>query len=127
MKRFVDLMPVTTPGLILKLASRRASFPHYPSLIQDFIFASSLPSASSYLDLTTMGDTKKIEEEQTNYGTHDIPSVHEAPAGVLEEGSLDPVYEAKARVLNKAIQDIGMGKYQWQVNLKPALYTFANR
>ena len=26
---------------------------------------------------------------------------------------LDPVYAAKARVLNKAIQDIGMGRYQW--------------
>jgi len=46
---------------------------------------------------------------------HDGPSIHEAPVGVLEEGSLDPVYEAKAKVLNKAIQDIGMGKYQWQL------------
>jgi hypothetical protein len=26
--------------------------------------------------------------------------------------SLDPVYEAKARILNSAIQEIGMGKYQ---------------
>jgi hypothetical protein len=47
---------------------------------------------------------------------HDIPSTNEAPVGVLEEGSLDPVYEAKAKVLNKAIQNIGMGKYQWQVS-----------
>ena len=28
---------------------------------------------------------------------------------------LDPVYAAKARVLNRAIQDIGMGSYQWQL------------
>jgi hypothetical protein len=35
---------------------------------------------------------------------------------VLEDGSLDPVYEAKAKMLNKAIQDIGMGRYQWQVS-----------
>jgi hypothetical protein len=41
-------------------------------------------------------------------------AIAEAPAAVLE-GSLDPVYEAKARILNKAIQDIGMGRYQWQV------------
>lgn len=47
---------------------------------------------------------------------HDVPSIREAPVGVLEEGSLDPVYEAKAKVLNKAIQDVGMGKYQWQVS-----------
>ncbi|KAF9023811.1 MFS general substrate transporter [Hymenopellis radicata] len=29
-----------------------------------------------------------------------------------EDGSVDPVYQAKARVLNNAIQEIGMGKYQ---------------
>ncbi|KAF8872121.1 MFS general substrate transporter [Mucidula mucida] len=29
-----------------------------------------------------------------------------------EDGSVDPVYQAKARVLNNAIQEIGMGRYQ---------------
>lgn len=29
----------------------------------------------------------------------------------LPKGTVDPVYEAKARVLNRAIQDIGMGWY----------------
>jgi hypothetical protein len=29
-----------------------------------------------------------------------------------DEGSVDPVYQAKARVLNRALQEIGMGKYQ---------------
>ncbi|PWN43781.1 MFS general substrate transporter [Ceraceosorus guamensis] len=33
----------------------------------------------------------------------------------LPAGTLDPVYEAKARVLNRAIQEIGMGRYQWQL------------
>jgi len=28
------------------------------------------------------------------------------------EGSVDPVYQAKTRVLNLALQEIGMGKYQ---------------
>lgn len=46
----------------------------------------------------------------------EVPPIRDAPAGVLEDGSLDPVYEAKAKVLNKAIQDIGMGRYQWQVD-----------
>ncbi|TFK67240.1 MFS general substrate transporter [Pluteus cervinus] len=32
---------------------------------------------------------------------------------LYEDGTLDPVYEAKTRVLNKAIQEIGMGKYQY--------------
>ncbi|KAI0291552.1 MFS general substrate transporter [Russula brevipes] len=30
-----------------------------------------------------------------------------------DEGSVDPVYQAKAHVLNQALQEIGMGKYQW--------------
>ena len=33
----------------------------------------------------------------------------------LLKGSIDPVYEGKAQVLNGAIQDIGMGRYQWQL------------
>ncbi|EER26893.1 hypothetical protein D8B26_005548 [Coccidioides posadasii str. Silveira] len=33
----------------------------------------------------------------------------------LLEGTIDPIYEAKARLLNKAMQDIGMGWYQWQL------------
>jgi hypothetical protein len=33
----------------------------------------------------------------------------------IPAGTLDPVYEAKARVLNRAIQEIGMGWYQWQL------------
>ncbi|KAI1374250.1 MFS general substrate transporter [Hypoxylon crocopeplum] len=33
----------------------------------------------------------------------------------IPKGTIDPVYEAKARILNRAIQDIGMGWYQWQL------------
>jgi hypothetical protein len=36
---------------------------------------------------------------------------------VLEDGALDPVYEAKAKVLNREVQQIGMGRYQWQVSI----------
>lgn len=34
---------------------------------------------------------------------------------VLLKGAIDPVYEGKAQVLNTAIQEIGMGRYQWQL------------
>ncbi|CAK7229205.1 hypothetical protein SEUCBS140593_007168 [Sporothrix eucalyptigena] len=34
---------------------------------------------------------------------------------LLPPGSVDPVYAAKARVLNQAVQAIGMGRYQWQL------------
>lgn len=56
---------------------------------------------------TIMGNTK--------HATQQVPSLDHAPKGVLEDGSLDPVYAAKARVLNKAIQEIGMGRYQRQL------------
>lgn len=34
---------------------------------------------------------------------------------VLPDGSVDPVYQARAELLNDAIQRIGMGKYQWHL------------
>lgn len=37
---------------------------------------------------------------------------HAETQDVYDEQSLDPVYQAKARILNDALQDIGMGKYQ---------------
>ncbi|ORY17772.1 major facilitator superfamily domain-containing protein [Clohesyomyces aquaticus] len=58
---------------------------------------------------------KLDEDSKAVHPQHVTVSLEDAPAAVLEEGSLDPVYEAKARVLNKAIQDIGMGRYQWQL------------
>jgi len=33
------------------------------------------------------------------------------------EGSVDPIYQAKSRILNQAIQEIGMGKYQVSVTM----------
>ena len=40
-----------------------------------------------------------------------------------DEGSVDPVYHAKARVLNQALQEIGMGKYQVVVSVYLASWT----
>ncbi|KAH6989567.1 major facilitator superfamily domain-containing protein [Ilyonectria sp. MPI-CAGE-AT-0026] len=34
---------------------------------------------------------------------------------IIPTGALDPVYEAKATILNRAIRDIGMGRYQWEL------------
>ncbi len=41
--------------------------------------------------------------------------VHNASNDIYEDGSIDPVYQAKARLLNCAIQEIGMGKYQVRI------------
>ncbi len=48
-------------------------------------------------------ETKKVETEQEKHTALDAVSVQEAPVAVLGEGSVDPVYEAKARVLNSKI------------------------
>ncbi|KAL1405033.1 hypothetical protein Q8F55_008656 [Vanrija albida] len=45
----------------------------------------------------------------------DARSVSDDGLTSLPKGTFDPVYEAKARVLNAAIQEIGMGWYQWQL------------
>jgi hypothetical protein len=34
-----------------------------------------------------------------------------------EQDSLDPVYAAKAKILNDSLQEIGMGKYQVRLSL----------
>lgn len=52
----------------------------------------------------------------------DVDVGRDGPDIVLDEDTLDPVYTAKARILNKAIQDIGMGRYQWQVNTHTVLF-----
>jgi hypothetical protein len=61
-------------------------------------------------------ETKRTDDRDTKNEAHGVAQIRDAPEGVLEEGSLDPVYEAKARVLNKAILELGMGRYQWQVS-----------
>lgn len=44
-----------------------------------------------------------------------------------DEDAIDPVYQAKARLLNDAIQEIGMGRYQasyWPPTSKATILTF---
>lgn len=43
------------------------------------------------------------------------PSSIDNDASTIPGGEIDPVYEKKAKVLNRAIQDTGMGRYQWQL------------
>lgn len=51
-----------------------------------------------------MSDPKPVEKgSQVSFGVH-VESIDDA---------VDPIYQAKARVLNDALQDVGMGRYQW--------------
>ncbi|KAK5057508.1 hypothetical protein LTR84_011508 [Exophiala bonariae] len=65
-----------------------------------------------------MADDKTVVDGSNNDFRNRLGS--EVAAGIddlsaIPKGTIDPVYEAKARVLNRAIQDIGMGRYQWQL------------
>ena len=56
--------------------------------------------------------SKPDEGDHSSNDVQSIAPLDHAPQSVLEDDALDPVYAAKARVLNKAIQEIGMGRYQ---------------
>ncbi|BEI93958.1 uncharacterized protein CcaverHIS019_0604170 [Cutaneotrichosporon cavernicola] len=67
----------------------------------------------------TFDKDRDKEGWQDAQDAHDAQRVYDVPVldekATLPTGTFDPVYEAKARVLNRAIQDIGMGWYQWQL------------
>ncbi|KAL1737768.1 hypothetical protein HDZ31DRAFT_70809 [Schizophyllum fasciatum] len=45
--------------------------------------------------------------------------------GLYEDGAIDVVYQRKAQVLNQAIQEIGMGKYQYLLFITAGFGWFA--
>ncbi|KII86743.1 hypothetical protein PLICRDRAFT_267090 [Plicaturopsis crispa FD-325 SS-3] len=42
-----------------------------------------------------------------------VQEIHAETQDLYTDDAVDPVYQAKARILNDALQEIGMGKYQW--------------
>ncbi|KAM0217416.1 hypothetical protein ACHAPQ_003865 [Fusarium lateritium] len=74
-------------------------------------------TAGSY----TMATPDKETEERKAYGAINNDGRRSSLVDAVEDeaiipkGALDPVYEAKARILNRAIQDMGMGRYQWEL------------
>jgi hypothetical protein len=75
-------------------------------------------------------DTKKPSESPTRgdddkvSGLDEPTHVHDVFDSVYSEETIDAQYLAKARILNEAIQDVGMGRYQWCVKQNPiGVYT----
>lgn len=58
-------------------------------------------------------DMTKNKETDARQDSFSTAMADVAAPSVLK--GIDPVYEAKANVLNVAIQEIGMGRYQWQL------------
>jgi hypothetical protein len=72
-------------------------------------------------DAQTSRLPEKVEPEKVETDLQDDQTVLDSPrrsdeiALISNDQMLDPVYAAKASLLNDALQDIGMGKYQWQL------------
>ena len=68
-------------------------------------------------------EEEEDEEDMAQSSIHDNDTITDhgdtkasrTAASLVLQGNTDPAYEGKARVLNQAIQEIGMGWYQWQL------------
>ena len=69
---------------------------------------SSSTNDDNYADEKGPRDVEKVSVSKDDSGSDSITLTPH----LYEEGELDPVYYAKTLVLNRAIQEIGMGKYQ---------------
>lgn len=60
-----------------------------------------------------------MASEKSHTADNDSHSDHKAAHGlgltenIFTDDAVDPIYQAKATILNDALQEIGMGKYQW--------------
>ncbi|KAK0477596.1 MFS general substrate transporter [Armillaria novae-zelandiae] len=71
-----------------------------------------------------------MDTKSTIVEASDPPSTHDTDIALddmYNDESVDAVYQAKSRVLNKAIQEIGMGKYQKQLFICAGFGWFALR
>jgi hypothetical protein len=68
---------------------------------------------SSFAQLArTMSESGPDSPVKSDIKGKEINAVTETVYEAEESDSLDPVYQAKAKILNNAIQEIGMGSYQ---------------
>ncbi|KAI0338563.1 MFS general substrate transporter [Trametopsis cervina] len=49
-----------------------------------------------------------------------------AERDIYDDGTVDPIYQAKARLLNAALKEIGMGRYQWYLFIVAGFGWFAD-
>jgi hypothetical protein len=75
-----------------------------PSLIGNLVNSVSMMEEKEFTDHRNVAQTAKKRST--------VKTV-----ALVEDGEVDPLYQAKAQVLNDAISDIGMGRYQWHLFL----------
>jgi len=68
--------------------------------------------APSFMDSPSISDPVNVVDEKRESQSTDKPSEANLIPGLYEDGILDPIYQEKTKILNRAIQEIGMGRYQ---------------
>ncbi|KAK8187509.1 sugar transporter [Phyllosticta capitalensis] len=69
---------------------------------------------SSVTHITHEARRKSEESSEWSHGTT-IESLRAEIDGDESAGGIDTAYDRKSKVINRAIQDIGMGRYQWEL------------
>jgi len=71
---------------------------------------------------------EKLESslKQNEDGYVESAASSESVENLYKEGILDPIYHAKTLVLNRALQEIGMGKYQYMLFMVAGMGWFAD-
>jgi hypothetical protein len=95
--------PPTDPDVVIPLRSVR-----HPNRDES--------DASTGADRTTGdGDEGDFEPLLESDGTSDLERLRYEIEKDLSASGGDTAYDRKSKVINKAIQDIGMGRYQWEL------------
>ena len=61
-------------------------------------------------------------EKETPHSASDSLSSDASLVDLFSDETVDPVYQAKAHILNQAIREIGMGKYQVNCRINYAFF-----
>lgn len=94
-----------------------ADAPRHPSVVAE---NKRRASVASTLNATTLNSQNVVEkgDSKDSASTDDMLTVAtlraEVEADIAASGH-DSIYDRKSKVINKAIQDIGMGRYQWKL------------
>jgi hypothetical protein len=79
-------------------------------------YKSTAPSVHRPHPLHHPSDVHAMADDTKSHRSGDVTVRGESPVffkdDMYGDGSVDPVYQAKSRVLNQAMQEIGMGRYQ---------------
>ncbi|PSS05248.1 major facilitator superfamily domain-containing protein [Coniella lustricola] len=84
---------------------------------------------SAYGASTILADAEKQKPSQTASGNKRPGNLFGSAVdtGASKTSGLDPAYVAKAQLLNEALLDIGMGRYQWFLTIATAVGWFLDQ